>query len=879
VSEPESRKTGESTKYEVRHEFKPDRVAALWYPLLLIMIPVGLISASIAVILLLSGEVIGALISLGIGGGIVLLSWLDLAARLEKSAFYLYDDRFVAKTGGLFSDSTNELAVRNITYIAYELPFLERIFFKTGTVRIESAGSAACEIRMFHLKDPVEALEPVFETMRINNFRMKLGTPVQEHRVATAGKVIDLIQRIIGYIFIFIYIIASIESGGKIDFVAIAAIFCVGAVFVVGILVVRYLDLQSRRYRLYTDAVDFEEGFFTKRKVFIPAENISDTNVDIGLTGRIFGYCDVRISCQGAGKEIPFAYLSEGTRLMKGLDAAIEEMRYKAEKEQEARNNSPQSSGEKLSAKDSHNGFVDGGVLQSEGVLKPSGPPKAIQGEEAFSGDRAYCQQFTQNMARAVAPVVIVFAAAVIIALIVAVAIMILSPSDYMDAIYVSLGIGGCGLLISVLLLLSSVISAMYSKYDVKEDSVASAFQFIVTKNQEFSFDKVTSMVVYHNPIDWIFKTVSIKFTSIGSSTPLHIIYQKKDDIDEDKLLAKCGIKVTTSLHTLKPRWGISEYVTAPGSLLPLIVLLIVLLGAVPLFGFTLDLMTAGLASLGAIVFFLVIVVCSVLWSRISANVCSIDLSSHHVLGKCGVLFKSETSIPYRYVKGTQILHHLLSSPATLAIDIAGEILVGQGQNGQQIIVSNNFTIPFIANPHQFIACVNDIISTEPSKRNAKDSISRIMDMKASSDLHFRDKILTEVRPNLTQVMLLKTIALFLVGGFGAIMLFASELSEGIVLLLPVMGAFFVLFWYQAKALRYQICEKVTAIDWGVFYKSRKNVCYHQFDFLKHEQGIVNKLFGTGDLNIHTTGSSNVEISFYALQDHIAFEKELKERY
>ena len=866
----ETKKNADSGKYDVCYEFKPDKTAALWYPLILVMIPTGLAGGIFSAISLMGGAPLVALGILAVAGGIVFLSWLHLKARLSKSVFTLYKDRLVAKTGGLLSDSTNELAVRNITYVAYQLPFLERIFFKTGTIRIESAGSGGCEIRMFHLKDPLDALEPVFELLRQNNFRMKLGTPVQEHRVAGAGKIIDLIGQGFTYLLVFFFITADIIGKGDVDYITAAVIFSIFAVVCLFILGVRYLDLQSRRYRLYMDAVDFEEGFFTYVKVFIPAENISDTNVDVGILGRIFGYCDVKVSCQGAGKEITFAYLSDGTRLIEGLDATIEEMRHKSESEQSR-------------AVPALQRTLETETIHPEGVADGKEPSSSeststIKGEEVFTGDRSYRKSFTQYMMRAVAPSLIVILGGIIVATCVAI-IMAIAGASSGDCVLAAIGIIGVTVLVVAATMISAAVGAIFTKYEIKEDSVATSFEFIVKRNQEFSFDKVTSVVMYHNPLDWFFKTVSIKFTSIGSSTPLYILHQQLQEIDESKVLAKCGIFEGTSNYTLKPQWSVPVFLTAPGSVAAAVLWCICVFTGIFISHDSLSIADSLVADgvillVGAGIFGL-----SGLWSSVVARYCSIDLSDDHLLGKTGVLFRNETHVPYRYVKGTRVLHNFLSTPSQVFVDIAGEILVGKGQNGQQIIVSNNFSIPFISDGDRFVDCLNAIVSTERKARNAKACIEERLNSTNVPSTPFKAPVLEEYVPNQIQIMIFKILAVVIIFGFAALMFALSEIYVASFICCLLAVPVIILAIVQARVIRYQICELDAAMEWGVFFRQRKTVCYHQFDFIKNEQGAVNKIFGTGNVNIHTTGSSMVEINFYALPNYNEFETKLKQRY
>jgi len=857
---------------EVR--LKPARSAAVWLPMATSALWLVLIGGGIAVAALVGDVAVVALVALVVAGGLLGLSWLNLEARYRKSEFRILDDRFIARTGTLFSDTTSELAVRNVTFVNYELPFFERMFLGTGTVRVESAGSGGCEVDMFCLAEPLAVLDQVLAALRRNGFRMKMGTPIQEHQVATSGVVVDILGRFIGYLFVGFYLLASVFSEkGHPDLVVIAVLSCLGLLLCLVVLTVRFLDLHSRRYRLYSDGVDFEEGYFTKRRVFIPAENVADTRVDQGLFSRIFSYFDVKVSCQGAGKEITFAYLSEGRRMMEGIDAAVEETRARDARGKEA----PESGGAAADGADA----ADGGDAP-----RAAGRPVRSTDAEDFRGDRTWTGDFKQRTTRALVPAACTIAFGVVAGGAALGGVMLLAPEEGMVAAGMAGAVvfGGCALL-AVVSAVSLWIGAAMTSYRVGEDSFLENFEFIVKKRKEFSCDKVTSVTFERNPFDTWFGTVTTKVTTIGSAEILALRHLDDSDDFEEHVLAKIGLSLEKPLSVVTPTWSLGNFLRAP-AVLPVFGSLTVLLAgavvAVWLAAEAVDRVLVGVLVGGTGLSLSGILGLAVFWSRLSTSVCRLDFASEHLICRHGVIFREQVFVPYRCVKGLQA-HHLLgpSSVASVVIDIAGEIAVGpQGQQGvqpqpgqQQLVKSNSFSMDYVPDARWFLDGLDLVIASPVGRREVA---RRMTPGEARPD----GAVLLEGRPHMLQL---------LIGRFIAVLFFAALVFGGFVAAdAPLVGALVaaVLFValvalsaYQSGFIHYYVEDLRVSLDWGLFWRSRKTVCYRHVDFIRDYEGILNKLFGTGTIMVHTTGSSFVELSFDALPGHGTFEAEIKKHY
>ena len=94
-------------------------------------------------------------------------------------------------------------------------------------------------------------------------------------------------------------------------------------------LVLHFLDLSRRTYRVYNDVVVYEEGFLTRENAFIPYENIADAATKRSPFDQILNLYDVLVSCQGSSAEIKFRRLRRGMELSNAIDHLVVQARQK----------------------------------------------------------------------------------------------------------------------------------------------------------------------------------------------------------------------------------------------------------------------------------------------------------------------------------------------------------------------------------------------------------------------------------------------------------------------------------------------------------------------------------------------------------------------
>jgi len=65
----------------------------------------------------------------------------------------------------------------------------------------------------------------------------------------------------------------------------------------------------------------------------------------------------------------------------------------------------------------------------------------------------------------------------------------------------------------------------------------------------------------------------------------------------------------------------------------------------------------------------------------------------------------------------------------------------------------------------------------------------------------------------------------------------------------------------------------------GVIFKKQKSITFNKVDFINFNQKPINKIFGSGNITVNTTGSSIPELTINNTRDFKKFYKILKEHY
>jgi membrane protein YdbS with pleckstrin-like domain len=294
--------------------------------------------------LLLGGATAGILIAveqapwpaLAVFGLGSLLAIMGSLVAYRKERYELHESRVLCHRGGLMSDQTTELEIRNVTHVKLKLPWLRFKFYGVGDVIIESAGNSQ-PVVMRAIREPEAIYDAVRDRMKRNGYDLTQQQLYFEDKPALIGIIAECIGTLLGSSFALIYagvlIMGAREAAKSPVFDAIAlGVLGLAAILVITFVIVRLLDYSRRTYRVFNDMVVYDEGFLTRHNAFIPYENIADATTNCTMIDRLFGLYDVQVSCQGNSKEIKFRRLRQGAALSAAIDQLVVLAREKKKK-------------------------------------------------------------------------------------------------------------------------------------------------------------------------------------------------------------------------------------------------------------------------------------------------------------------------------------------------------------------------------------------------------------------------------------------------------------------------------------------------------------------------------------------------------------------
>ena len=279
----------------------------------------------------------------GLGGllwfGLVGLSALSGSVAWGKERYEIHEGHLVAHAGGIASDRTTELDVKNITHVKQRLPWIRYRFFNVGDVIVQSAGSSSAEIVFRSVREPDVLYDRLRALLKDNGFSMGGARLLHSEQPSTLGVIVECISMSTGALFFLLWAGGGVAGAGATLGPAAMAAAAAGAGLLalgsVAFLGLHFFDMKQRTYEVYDDLVEYREGFLSRTNAFIPYENIADASTKQTFIDQILGLYDVKVSCQGSGSEVAFRRLADGPSLQKVLRGRVDAAQAQRELEQQ----------------------------------------------------------------------------------------------------------------------------------------------------------------------------------------------------------------------------------------------------------------------------------------------------------------------------------------------------------------------------------------------------------------------------------------------------------------------------------------------------------------------------------------------------------------
>ena len=417
-------------------------------------------------------------------------------AAYRKERYEIQATRLICHRGGLISDEETEFEIRNITHVKIKLPWLRYKFLKVGNVIVETAGtSQPLVFRSIH--DPESVYSEIANRMKANGYDLTKQQLLHEESPSLLAVTLESIAMFFVTVFLSLFGFVGFLNDADIAPEMPIMIGFIGTIVIGAItfIVLRFIDIMRRKYRVFNDVVVYEEGFLTRENAFIPYENISDSDTKRTLIDQILGLYDVTVSCQGSSSEIKFRRLKNGILLSQAIDQIV--------------------------------------TFASQKVRPPKLPTDQMQ-QKALERPRRVEPKLVANPGMFEREYRITPLRMLMPAILAMVLILPLFP----------LWIAG---------MIDGLIKITSTRFFVRQNSIRYSYSFLKVEEREFTCEKITGVVIKRDLFDRMLGTVTLKFQSIGSHKAIEFMHVKYDAHEIEMLLRHVGIPDTSNDHFAVP--------------------------------------------------------------------------------------------------------------------------------------------------------------------------------------------------------------------------------------------------------------------------------------------------------------------------------------
>ncbi|MES2997205.1 MAG: PH domain-containing protein [Verrucomicrobiota bacterium] len=618
--------------YALPHHLKPRKGSFVFPRVVSGLLAFGVIGAMTAGLLLSFEKAPWPGLAVFVAGAV--LSVIGSLVAYRKENYELHESRVICHRGGLVSDETTELEIRNITHVKLKLPWLRHKFYGVGDVIVETAGNSRPVI-MRVIREPEAFYAGLRERMKRNGYDLTQQQLLHEEQPALIG----ILGQCLGYVGFALGALtfssalftgtSEFADAGEATDPAVVAFAALGLAGVAGIALVagaiRFFDFRRRTYRVFNDVVVYEEGFLTRHNAFIPYENIADANTKCTFFDRIFGLYDVEVSCQGSGKEIKFRRLLHGVALSAAIDQLVVFARAKQ----------PPTSRP-----------TAGATVHTSQIRPRGGGPPAIPVGECMVAD------LRMHAGRTLVPLLL---------------LLPLVP-------------------IWIAAMIRAGIRLISTRYSVRPGSVRHAYRFLTLSDREFAYDKITGVVIKQNFWDRMFGTMTLKFWSIGAGQPLEFTHVHGSLFDLTALLRQAGIPAaSTEPYAAETCFGMFTWLGAHLKSLALLLL------------FATGIVIAAIQVDRAFYYLLAAPLVTVLGCYLYAKLYyarqQLWFHGHHVEAEQGIIARRRYYARYSNIKRTTVTRYPGGKEGKLEIFVAGEE-TGQSnaQNKKQLAIHKPYS-------------------------------------------------------------------------------------------------------------------------------------------------------------------------------------------
>lgn len=693
--------------------------------------------------------------------------------QYKKEKYTFLGSKIIYDYWTLFSDNSVEININKITQVKCRVWFIENKLFNTWTIWIKTAWSNSWKIFIKNISNPIEMYQKIQEMMRKNWFSLQKENLVMEakpHFIWAFWESIVWLWINIFFLFYFwIWIFSELWSDtselNDLDVSWISPTFIVLFVFFVIIvpiilrIIFRYLDLRRRVYEVYDDSIFYTEWFLNKHYSFLPMENVSDVENSQSFFSKIFWIHDVVVSSEWSDNSVRFFNMVNWNKMME----TIKYLKENAWKSNKNPGNNSTEAWEKNDIKATEN--------------------QNISVEKKFNKD--YKDIFKPNLLK----------------------VFILNI-PFIILVY------------TIPIFIINFVKALFTTYHVTSWSFEYKFQFISTKHNVFSLDKVTKIVFKESIIDRFLWTCSISFNSIWSSNRINFSHIKKTPDLYLNILSKVWIYKEETTKILPIKYSFQELFKS--NIYSMIFLFII---SIPLL--------------------FIPIIFAYFYNKYFYNSKNYinTIYKTYIESIAWIIIKTRSYAFLEDIKSLQVTKYPFSNNWGFIFDVSWDNMVEYSKKTNQVkITPNGIRVSMVEN------CFDLFEETEFILNN-----NNIIEK----------KVLAEEKQDLWNTLLF-------VIPLSILLLIVPPL-----IILVIFIIFFVILYIKSKKYLLEN-SRVISLFW-VIYKSKKSILYRKIDFVSKNKWFVNKLFWNGCISIFTKWSWAVDMNIKDISNYEEFYKILSE--
>lgn len=431
-----------------------------------------------------------------------------------------------------------------------------------------------------------------------------------------------------------------------------------------------------------------------------------------------------------------------------------------------------------------------------------------------------------------------------------------------------AIGVMSAPAILAGLYLLYKWINYTAVSFAVEGDSVEYTFSFLSRDVTSLSTDKIKAIVKSQGILQRFFDVYTVSFYSIGTEDDVSFYNMKETDENEAMIRA---IREREGSHGGEKQESVTPDFSFPGLIFQDPLALLIPSGAGLLPGIVLGL--TGLVSLaqgivwgvaGAALFSLPV---AFYLNFYYLNYVSLDLFPDYLMYREGLFFTKEHYVIYDDIRNVEHAQEPLGSGGWIKVDYAGGGSPIEGDD--EVTSQGEFHFAHLGNVSVVARNLEEIFSgnLEPARVKAE---------REDRERGFRDETKQTIKPS--------HVPYILQGVFYALVLpvfFASDLplnllvyGGGALVPLGAIGGFI-----YPKTISYTIKENQVERSQWILLTRTKSVKYENIDNIDMDRGLMDKIFGTGRVNVSTTGGGGVELQAKYIRDHESFYENLQAEY